>query len=234
MSLLPNNHHGGLFVKAPADAVVDCLVKWGNEEPPSRITTVRRHRLPLEQAWALVAERNWHPDRAIVVPVAGGWTAFFNNHSREFSPASEKYILALRLKTEAYWFYYDDEPDSTHRRSAHFVVERKGDSKLIRSVMLIKESGWEFKEHGPRLPFERADLYALRRKHDRLNLDVLRQYGEALGLRFGDLSAYGDEITFLKWARKPPPDTTSSLRKLLRVFGRPSLIAGRSDPRPPV
>ena len=65
MSLLPHNHHGGLFVKAPVPAVVDCLLKWGNEEPPSRGTTVHRRRLPLEAAWALVdEERDFNPDRA--------------------------------------------------------------------------------------------------------------------------------------------------------------------------
>jgi hypothetical protein len=228
MSLLPNNHHGGLFIKAPADTVVDCLVKWGDERP-GRSRTVQRCRLPLEQAWALLDERKFNPDRAIVVPVAGGWTAFFDNHSRQFNPASEQYVLAMRLNTEAYWFSYDDDADSTHRRSVHFSVERKGDSKLVRSVMLIKESRWEFREHGPRLPFERADLYAQRRKHDRINLEVLRQYADALGLRLGDPSAYGQDITFLKWGEQPPPDTTSSLRKLLRMFGRPRLIAGRFD-----
>jgi hypothetical protein len=232
MSLLPYNHHGGLFVKAPAVAVVDCLVKWGSQ-PPVRPRTAQRRRLPLAQAWALLDERKFNPDRAIVVPMADGWTAFFDNHSREFTPAAEQYVLALRLNTDAYWFYYDDVPDSTHRRSAHFSAQRRGDSDLVRSVMLIKESGWEFKEYGPRLPFERADLYAQRRKHDRLNADVLRQYGEALGLRFGDGSAYGDEIVVLTWSDGPQPDTESSLRKLLRVFGRPKLIlGGRRDTQP--
>src|SRR3954469_17561010 len=229
MSLLPHNHHAGLFVKASADAVAQCLVKWGNEEPPTRSTTAQRLRLPLEKAWALLDERDFNPDRAIVVPLAGGWTAFFDNHSREFTPAAEQYILALRLNTDAYWFYYDDVADSTERRSAHFSVERRGDRELVRSVMLIKESGWEFKEYGPRLPFERADLYAQRRKHDRLSADVLRQYADALGLRLGDPSAYGEEIHFLKWSDKPPPEKASTLRKLLRIFGRPSVIGGRVE-----
>jgi len=233
MSVLPYNHHGGLFIKAPAGAVVDCLVKWGSQ-PPVRPRKAQRRRLPLEQAWALLDERKFSPDRAIVVPMAGGWTAFFDNHSREFTPAAEQYVLAQRLNTEAYWFYYDDASDSANRRSAHFSVEQRGDPNLVRSVMLINESGWTFREYGPRLPCERADLYAQRRKHDRLNLDVLRQYGEALGLRFWDPSAYGDDIVFLKWDDDtPPPDTASSLRKLLRIFGRPKLVlGGRSDPQP--
>jgi len=231
MSLLPHNHHGGLFIKAPAEAVVDCLVKWGSQ-PPVRPRRAQRRRLPLEQAWALLDERKFNPDRAIVVPMAGRWTAFFDNHSREFSPASEKYICALRLNTDAYWFSYDDVPDSIHRGSVHFAVERKGDPDLLRSVMLIKESRWEFKEYGPPLSFERTDLYALRRKHDRINVDVLRQYGDALGLRFCDVSAYGDEITYLTWDDTAHPDTASSLRKLLRVFGRPSAIFGRFDRGP--
>jgi hypothetical protein len=231
MSLLPYNHHGGLFIKAPPDAVVSCLVKWGSA-PPARPRTARRRRLPLEQAWALLDERKPNPDRAIVVPMAGGWTAFFDNHAREFSPASEQYICASRLNTDAYWFSYDDAPGSIHRGSVHFAAERKGDPDLVRSVMLIKESRWEFKQYGPPLPFEHTDLYALRRKHDRINEDVLRQYGNALGLRFGDMSAYGDEITLLEWDETSQPDTASGLRKLLRVFGRPSAVFGRIDRGP--
>ena len=163
------------------------------------------------------------------MPVNSGWTAFFDNHSRQFTPAAEQYILALRLKTDTYWFSYDDDPASIHRRSAHFSVERQGDRNQVRSVMLIKESGWSFKEYGPPLPFERAELYAQRRKHDRLNADVLVEYAQALGLPLGDASAYGQDIVFLKWGNMPAPDTQSSLRKPLGIFGRPKFIAGLLD-----
>ena len=101
MSLLPHNHHGGLFVRASADAVADCLVRWGNEDRVGRNTTSTRTRASLEQAWAMLEPRDWNPDRAVVIPLTGGWTAFFDNHSHEYTPAAEQYILALRLRTEA-------------------------------------------------------------------------------------------------------------------------------------
>jgi hypothetical protein len=233
MSLVPHNHHGGLFVKAPLDSVADCLVRWGNEDKVSRFTTAVRHRLPLERAWALIAERNWNPDRAILVPLAGGWTAFFDNHSHEYTPAAEQYILGQRLNAQTCWFFYDDRDGSEHRGSAQFVYSALGGADRQRSVMVTYEGGWTFAEHGERLPFERTDFYALPRKRDRLNADTLRAYGEALGLRFSDPAAYGDDVVLLKWCDKPPASTASSLQKLLRIFGRPKLTAGRFDGGPP-
>jgi hypothetical protein len=221
MPLLPFDHHGGLFVKAPAESVADCLVRWGNEDKVSRSTRATRKRLPYEQALDLLTPRQWSPDRAIVVPLAGGWTAFFDNHSHEYTPTAEQFILGERLNTPACWFYYDDKADSPFRGSAQFILERFGSPAQSRTLDVGNEEGrWHFQGSGDRLPFERADLYALPRKRDRLPLNVLRGYGQALGIPFSDAGAYGSDIVYLSWGEKRPADPTSTLVKLLRLFGR--------------
>jgi hypothetical protein len=236
MSLLPHNHHGGLFVAAPLDAVANCLVRWGNEDKVGRFTTAQRQRLPLEQAWTLLAERRWDPDRAVLLPVGAAWTGFFDNHSHEFAPAAEMHILSERLNVGACWFFYDDH-EGEHRGSAQFIADRVGGAGQHRYVSVTNEGGWNFDEKGLRMPFERTDLYALRRKRDRLNGDVLRGYADALGIPFSDPAAYGQDVVFLRWGEKPSADTASALRKLMRIFGRPAVVAGALRPpdvhRPP-
>lgn len=225
MPLLPFDHHGGLFVRAPAESVADCLGRWGNEEKVSRSTRTARKCLPYEQALDLLAPRPMVPRTApSVVPLASGWTAFFDKHSHEYAAAAEQLILGERLNTATCWFYYDDKPESPFRGSAQFILERFGSPTQSRTLDVGNEEGrWHFHEGGDRLPFERADLYALPRKRDRLPLDVLRGYGQALGIPFSDADAYGSDIVYLTWDEKRPADPTSTIVKLLRLF------MGRND-----
>jgi hypothetical protein len=221
MSLLPHNHHGGLFVRASVDAVADCLVRWGNEDRVGRKTTSTRTRASLEQAWALIEPRGWNPDRAVVIPLTGGWTAFFDNHSHEYTPAAEQYVLALRLRTDACWVFCDDKPDSPHRGSAQFILERCGDVARTRRIDVGKEAGrWRLQQEGAPLPFERADGAAPSRPRDRLNVDVLREYSSKLGIPLADPGAYGDEVWLLKWGEQRPADPTSTIQKLLGAWNR--------------
>src|SRR4051812_30654234 len=96
-SLFTDGHLSGTFARAPLPAVRDCLVRWGNEDKVNRGTTARAHRMPLARAWDLVARRDFNPTRAFLIDVAGGWTGFFDNHSRQFLPAAELYNLCRIL-----------------------------------------------------------------------------------------------------------------------------------------
>lgn len=236
MSLLPHGHHAGMFIRAPQDAVAGCLVTWGNEDRVNRFTTGERQRLPLAQAWNLIAERNFTPDRAIVVPFAESWAAFFDNHRDEHLAAAELYILCERLKTEGYFFLYDDREGSAQRGSAQFCAYRFAGGVQQRQVMLYKESSWVFQQTGDPLPFEKVDWYALPKKRDRLTIDLLRMYGEALGIPFWNPDAYGQDVSLLRWGKKPTAQTAapdSALRKVIGIFGRPSFIMDRHGLRRP-
>ena len=237
MSLFPQGHQSGMFIQAPTDVVADCLVAWGNEEMVDRSNlTAASTKLRLEQAWEYVNERKARPDRAVLIPISG-WTAYFDNQKYEWLAGSELFVLCERLRVNTCFFSYDDDPDTEHRGSAqfnHYRYRGSGDFPVIkRQVMLLNESGWKFQQWGDPLPFENVDGYAHRKKRDRLNPDVLRAYGEALGIPFWDPDAYGQNVVMLKWGHQPAGDTDSALKKIMKIFGRPKFVMGRDGIRRP-
>ena len=238
MSLLPHGRQSGMFIRAPVTRVSRCLLYWGNEETGNRFTTGESKRLTLQQAWEYLAERKFNPDRAVLVPL-GDWTAFVDNHPYEFLAAAELHVLCDRLRVDTCFFRFDDAPGTEHRGSAQFNYSRyvEGGEFPVkeRQVMLLNEGGWKFQPSGDPLPFERLDLYALPKKRDRLTPDVLRAYGEALGIPFWDPAAYGQDVVLLRWGEKPatPAGAAAALKKVMSIFGRPSLIMDRHGRRPP-
>src|SRR5687767_4725704 len=100
MSLFPDGRQVGLFVKAPLVDVADCLVQWGNEPKVGRATVAEyRPTAGLKTGWEFVSQRAFIPYRAFLVD-AGEWTAFFDNHSREFLAQAELYGLCDRLAAD--------------------------------------------------------------------------------------------------------------------------------------
>lgn len=237
MSLLPHGHRSGMFIQAPVDVVMGCLVTWGNEDKVNRYTTGERKQLSLERAWEYVEERKADPDRGLLIPV-GAWTAFFDNQNCEWLAAAELYVLCERLRVDTCFFSHNDQANSQHCGSGqfnhcryvggHFPVKE-------RQVMLLKESGWRFQQTGDPLPFEDMVAYQRPKKRDRMNPDILRAYGAALSIPFWDPGAYGPNVAVLRWGTKPTgsADPDSPLKKVMGIFGRPSLIMDRHGLRQP-
>lgn len=240
MSLLPHGHQSGMFIKAPIATVADCLVKWGNEEKVNRGTKAEQVKIPLEQAWQHVADREpspYNPDRAFLIFVGRSWTGFFNNHSHEWVASAEMHVLCQRLKAQTCFFSFEDNPRrGEHCGSAQFnhCHYENGEFPVSeRQVSLSNEGGWKFQQSGDPLPFENMATYAQRKKRDRLTPELLRTYGEALGIPFWDADAYGQDVVLLRWGKQKPSDSTSALRKVMQVFGRPSAIMDRHGARKP-
>ena len=117
--------------------------------------------------------------------------------------------------------FCDDKPDSPHRGSAQFILEHSGEAAKTRRIDVGNEDGRRrLEQSGSPLPFERADGPASLRPRDRLNADVLHEYGENLGIALAHPAAYGDDVTLLKWGERRPPDPASTIRKLLGAWNR--------------
>ncbi len=207
MSLFPYRKQSGLFVFSQRRRVLDCLVDWGNESVVGRAWTYQEMACSLERGLELVDDRKFRPDRAILIDFVGGCTAFFNNHSYEYLAQSELFVLCERLSVATCFFSHNDNPTSPQCGSSHFCYFRptfRTDDPTVyeRQVMVYKENGWTFSQNGEALPFERVDRYSLRKKSDRLNAELLREYGEAIGVRFWDPEAYGKEVSLLRWNTK--------------------------------
>jgi len=92
--------------------------------------------------------------------------------------------------------------------------------------MLFKESGWKLTQYGDPLPFEDMKAYELPRKKERLTVELLQKYGQALGIPLWDPSAYGNSVHLLRWGDGPVPDTMSTLKKMIAALGKPKAILG--------
>lgn len=231
MSLLPYSHRAGMFVRAPLDALVDCLVTRGNEERVRRHAVAKRRQLNLQAAFDLLTRRTFSPDCAILVPLGTCWTAFFNNHRDEFCASSELFIACERLKTDGYFFYHEDRETSSQFGSSQFCAFQFVNEIRRRQVTLYKESNWRFAVAGDPLPFEDLSAYELPRKRDRLNDSMLIRYADALGIPIQDVDSYGRDIAELKWGSPPPIGVESALKVITRIFGRPDLVFHRDRSR---
>lgn len=236
MSLLPDGHRSGLFVKATVDRVAETLVRWGNEEIVGRYTQSKQVTATLSSAWRFVdVARVFTPTRAFLIGIASGWTGFFNNHSHEFLAQAEIAILSERLRSDACFFRYEDDPTTEHCGSAQFRYYKPipgGTVLSRRAVGLAKEGGWSFTQTGEPLPFEDLTAYQRQKKRDRLTPELLRRYGEAIGLPFWESAAYDHDVALLRWGDGPELDDESALKKVISIFGMPKAILGGS-PKPP-
>lgn len=237
MSLLPNDHLSGMFIHAEVAIVEKCLVTWGNEEIVNRGTRSTRASSPLALAWRHVDMREPNPTRGFLIDLKGGWTGFFNNQAQQYLAAAELNQLCERLQTTTCFFYHNDVAESEHRGSTHFAVERWQNNAVVsRSVLLYRQSGWKFEVYGDALHFENVEAYQRKRKAERLTPELLRNYGEAMGVRFWDEAASGKDVVLLQTGRQAPGDSENALRKVLDAaedagLGKPSIIMNRSGIR---
>jgi hypothetical protein len=207
MTLLPYNLIAGTYINAPLEHVQNCLLHWANGNPANRdIHNCGRYQR-FAEALTFLEPRFFNPDRAVLIPLANGWTAFFDNHSRQFQPQAELFVLCERLKCQT-CFFFEDVVDE-HAGSCAFVHNQFADGHVAtRSVQLINESRWLFAQNGEPLEFERHAIYASRRVRDRLSPELLREYGACLGVRFWDLEAYLDRAESLGWRSYVPGQRT--------------------------
>jgi hypothetical protein len=163
-----------------------------------------------------------------VISVGRGWTAFFDNHSREFLAQAKLSVLCRRLKVDTCFFSYDHSAATEHCGSIQFLYYQfTKDDKIAtktREVMLLKEGGWQFTQSGEPLPFEDLAAYERPKKKERLTPELLRQYGQAIGIPFWDSAAYGDTVYLLQWGNKGGPSNATVMAKLVETFGKPKAI----------
>lgn len=198
MTLLPQNLIAGTYINAPLEDVQRCLLHWASGNPANRDIRYCGRSQGLADAVVFLERRFFNPDRAALVPIANGWTAFFDNHSRQFEPQAELYILCERLKCQT-CFFFEDVVD-VHAGSCVFKHNRFAEGRVAtRSVSLINESRWTFDQTGEALDFEQQDIYASKRVRDRLSPELLREYGRQLGIHFWDPAVYGERAELLGW-----------------------------------
>lgn len=217
MSLIPHGHRSGLFIHGPLNAVADCILAWYKEL--ERTVKVERSAMTLENSWSFLDQgRFFNPNRAMLVPMKD-WTAYFDNHSREFVAGAHRRELCRRLKCDTCHFFFDDRTLGMEGSCefGHVRYESGEVAAKSRQVRVIHDSGWQFEEFGDPLPFEQLERYKLRKKADRLNPEILRDYGAALGVPFWDESAYGDQVVQIEEGSSLGVDSEKSFKQIVEA-----------------
>jgi hypothetical protein len=203
-SLFPFGLKGGTFVHSPLPEVERCLLHWASGNPANRDIRGRRVRSSLCEALPFLEPRFFNPDRGLIIGHASGWTAFFDNHSRQFAPAAELHILALHLRTRTCFFGSETEEEQAGSAMLEYNEFDGAAGVNTRLLWLAEEGKWRFKQVGNALPFERMEVYQAARIRDRLTPDLLREYGDKLGIRFWESEGYWDETVLLTWKGDVP------------------------------
>ncbi len=224
MSLLPYDLVAGMFIKARPAVVVDRLRDWYRErEVP---LGEREASQSLSQSLPFLSNRVPIPNRALVLGVGLDWTVYLDNHFRQWFAVAVMTNLTVRIQTRAMFLAFDENS------GAEFIFnEYRPDGLRNRHLQVYKDVGrWHYKSWGEPCDFERTNAYSNRVVRTRLTEEMLRSYGEALGVRFWQPDVYGKHVWFLEdgplgdggpdaFMRKLPP----SLRKGLRLLwgGKP-------------
>ena len=68
------------------------------------------------------------------------------------------------------------------------------------------------------MPFEQLNAYNALRMVDRLTPELLRAYGETIGLPFWDPASYGNAVALLQWGAQPRT-FEESLKMIVEALG---------------
>ncbi len=172
------------LIEAPVDVVAAAYKTWWvNLDKP-----VEEARLngSLDEMFSQLEPLSMAMNRAMFLPTAAGWTAFFRNGILGSDPSSAMPVLAKQLDVRAMricdsgprkkypaviWEFYD--PSET-RDQVH--VSR-------RSIAAANDGGrWVFEVSGTAFPFENIARYNARRKRDRFDRDLLLTYLANFGI----------------------------------------------------
>lgn len=194
MCLLPYGLHSGTFLATTPSEFVHAFEDWYNSPLLNKgLTYTWSQGGSFRDGVDFVAERAWQAYRAFAIEV-DGWTGFFDNQSREDMPGAIVATMCKRLGVDVCFF------SSITDYSQEFAYYRAGYPDTDpRVVHLYEEAGWQFINVGELLPFEDPAIYKRRNLKDRMNSDILRCYGDAIGVPLGADVSFGNGIYKFVW-----------------------------------
>ena len=95
MTLIPYEHHAGIFAKTDPGSAASSLLEWGRHV--GRFRSVEHKQIPFENMWKILEDRRAPTDRAVLVRHGTDWTAFFDNNTHEHLSSSIGHNLCRLL-----------------------------------------------------------------------------------------------------------------------------------------
>lgn len=146
--------------------------------------------------------------RATKVLVSGttsSWTAYFPNCASGGDAHSEPDFLAGSYGVRCLTIVVVEDVPKIRPGSTQFVLRdgrhavdvttRHGVMRQspTRSIVVIKEGGWQFSIQGGALPFEEIERYSGKRIKDRLTVEMIERYCKHLGIDLFDVDFYSGD-----------------------------------------
>ncbi len=181
------------FFKTPCADAVRHFIEW--QEELKRTTggfikkiSSRRVAGSLEEILkTLLPLKTNTATRYLFIPARNGWTAYLDNSNRGTDPTVIMHLPEL-LHSRSVWVVANPhKPGTSVKRSGWLIMEVYGHEKtewlnLIRKIRLENDLGkWHFEQFGTPFPFEETERYQAKKKTDRFDFQLLKQYLNALG-----------------------------------------------------
>lgn len=126
--------------------------------------------------------------RYLFIPTNSDWVVYFDN-GHIGTDSSAMNLCGMRLKLER--IYFSQSPESgevVFNVSQYNTLPNK-----FRDIWLIKESGWEFGQTGEPFPFELTEKYSLKKKRERITIEMIDSYLKELGIDVFNENFYAPE-----------------------------------------
>lgn len=207
------NRLGGViqFVRAPVRSVADAI-PWPSTETSTSaaLPAALELLLPLESPWS----------RQLLAP-CGEWTAVVNNGFWGGDSTAPGPAVSHALDVECVVACVAPRYGPGHEQVQLEVLGPTGEPPLgyVRTLSAAATDGrWRWHESGTPFAFEHAERYALRRKRDRFDRELLLHYLDCLNIPARDDSRYGPALLLQR--RQPTKTRTMTLDEARSHYSR--------------
>ena len=154
---------------------------------------------------ALLPLTSVRSSKTLVSATRANWSTYIPNGSQGGDAHSEPSYLAGKLGVRTLTVVLVEDVPNGQPGSVQFVLRDGRQAVAVearhgimhqyptRSIVVHKESHWEFSEQGERLPFEEVERYQRKKIRERLTFEMVERYCGHLGIQLFDPEFYAGE-----------------------------------------
>jgi hypothetical protein len=143
---------------------------------------------------ALLPLTSAQSSKVLLSGTKSGWSTYIPNGYPTNDVHTEPRFLGQQLGVRTLSIVMVNDEPKGQPGSLQFVLRDIRDGAVkTRSIVVHKESRWEFREDGDPLPFEELEKCRAKKITDRLTVDMIERYAAHLGIHLFDPYFYAGE-----------------------------------------
>jgi hypothetical protein len=199
------------YIKGDINQIIEKFLEWQSPLAAEHKNSFEKiqvtntlEKILLELCPLTTAERR----KYLFIPTQSQWVAFFDNgHTGTDRTLPE--VLSQLLNTDCIYVVCDIDTEETVIDI--FGASNNNETNLVRSIAVIKESGWKFYQYGTPLHFEKQELYQARVIKNRFNRTILIEYLNQIGIDIYNETFYNSKKAVLLSKHGPKFENTKEL-----------------------